>query len=105
MSADVRLPALRQRWEAARQRGQALTADDLCRDCPELIAAVRRQLALWQRESAGGQIAQSPTQDGTAGTHGAPSAAVRGADLVLQPGAVPVPGYRLVRKLGQGGFG
>jgi formylglycine-generating enzyme required for sulfatase activity len=47
MPADARLHVLRQRWEEARRRGHILSADALCRDCPELRDEVRRRIELW----------------------------------------------------------
>jgi serine/threonine protein kinase len=108
MAADTRLHALRQRWEEARRRGQVLSADELCRDCPELRDAVRQQIDLWQLDVSGGRSSWQLPLDDTGTPHNAPSSpATRGGSLsgVLQAGVEPVPGYRLVAPLGQGGFG
>jgi serine/threonine protein kinase len=44
MVNDPRIAQLLDRWEQARNRGDSLSAEDLCRDCPELVGAVRDQL-------------------------------------------------------------
>src|SRR5207245_802284 len=88
---------------AARQRGQTLSADYLCRDCPELLAEVRAQIELWQLDTgANPSVSWGLSPENTVPPAPAPSGA---APVVLQPGATPVPGYRLVQQLGQGGFG
>src|SRR5690606_36161504 len=34
------------RWEQAREQGQPVTPEELCRDCPEYLPALRRCIAL-----------------------------------------------------------
>ncbi len=102
MPADARLVVLRQRWEAARRRGQTLSATELCRDCPELRDVVRQQLELWQLDTGPAGVSFGVALDDT-GQAGA--AARAAAPLQLAAGAEPIPGYRLVRALGRGGFG
>src|SRR5262249_38073460 len=60
----------------------------LCRDCPELADEVRRRLPSLPPGP--------PVRVGNA---------TRLGHLLLAPGAEPMPGYRLVERLGQGGFG
>src|SRR5262249_6146729 len=101
MPDNAPLHVLRQRWEAARQRGQTLSADDLCRDCPELLGEVRAQIELWQLDPGSGpSSAWGLPLDDTR-----PPEAASAAPVGLQPGTMPVPGYRLVQRLGEGGFG
>lgn len=45
MSDDVRLAELLDRWEEAQERGEPLSPEELCTECPELLEAVRRQVA------------------------------------------------------------
>jgi tetratricopeptide (TPR) repeat protein len=45
MSADPRLVELVLRWEELRDQGQEATAEELCRDCPELLVELRRAIA------------------------------------------------------------
>ncbi len=102
MSADARLHVLRQRWKAARQRGLLVTAEELCRDCPDLLDQVRVQLEWWELDTGGGRSSWDLPLDDT-GKNSPPRLAA--APPTPQPGAEPVPGYRLIEKLGQGGFG
>jgi serine/threonine protein kinase len=44
MSPHERLAGLLQRWEAERVKGRIVTAEELCRDCPELRADLDRQI-------------------------------------------------------------
>jgi formylglycine-generating enzyme required for sulfatase activity len=103
MPANPSLHTLRQRWEAARQRGKVLSADDLCRDCPELLGQVRAQLEQWQLNTGPNpSVSWGLAPENTVSLAPAP---LDTAPIVLQPGATPVPGYCLVQQLGQGGFG
>jgi WD40 repeat protein len=80
------------RWEEARGRGQALTAEELCRSCPEHREEVRRRLAALEAvyraletippENANGQAGPSPPLPGDS-----------------------VPGYEILGELGRGGMG
>jgi hypothetical protein len=45
METDTRVDGLIDRWEERHQRGAPLTIQELCADCPELIAEVRRRIA------------------------------------------------------------
>ena len=44
MADQTRLDELLDQWEEAREEGQELTAEELCRDCPELVDEVKRQI-------------------------------------------------------------
>lgn len=46
--ADERLNELLAQWAEGRQRGHAPTAEELCRDCPELLPVLREQIAILQ---------------------------------------------------------
>jgi serine/threonine protein kinase len=75
MVPDARIPELLQRWQELRRQGQLVSAEELCRDCPELIGEMHRHLA-------SGHFAQ-------------PEPAFAGL----------VEGYTLVHELGRGAFG
>ncbi len=45
-------------WEEARERGEPITAEELCRDCPELIEAVRERVRLLENA---GWLDESPS--------------------------------------------
>jgi tetratricopeptide (TPR) repeat protein len=46
METETRIDNLIERWEELQRRGTPLTIEDLCSDCPELAAEVRRRIAL-----------------------------------------------------------
>jgi serine/threonine protein kinase len=100
MTTDTRVPDLLQRWHELRQQGQTLSAEELCRDCPELIDEVQRQLPTLDvgRETA--SLAPPPPQPDT-NTRPEPST----SSMELPPFAQLVEGYTLVAELGRGGFG
>jgi WD40 repeat protein/serine/threonine protein kinase len=95
MSAAERLEECLDRWEELRQQGRDADAAELCRDCPELIDEVRGRLTAlrslaWLEVDTAAVVDEAPDV----------------VDAVaLQPGSEPIPGYRLVRLLGCGGFG
>jgi formylglycine-generating enzyme required for sulfatase activity/serine/threonine protein kinase len=107
MPADARWFTIRQRWEEARRRGRTPSAEELCRDCPDLLAVVRQQLPFWLRDTTHDRPTQGPQAANDGKSQGAPaSRTVRNvAPVVLQAGMEPVPGYRLIQLLGQGSFG
>ena len=45
MNDDPRLDALLRTWEDLRRRGQSVTAEELARDCPELLPQLKEQMA------------------------------------------------------------
>ena len=45
MDEDPEIQELADRWEAAQQEGQPISTEDLCRDCPELLDAVKEAIA------------------------------------------------------------
>src|SRR5690349_16671857 len=100
MPSDERLEELLDRWEELEAAGHLITAEELCRDCPDLVDEV------WQR------LRSLRAMAWLNGGFGSPPAIARGertgrgagADP-FQPGGEVVPGYRLVKRLGRGGFG
>jgi WD40 repeat protein len=100
--ADDRLTQVLVRWEELRQRGHTASAEELCRDCPDLLPAVRGRIAAlesmgrWLLAAAPSAAETSARADGGTG----PDDFGR-----LSPGAEPVRGYRLVEQIGRGGFG
>src|SRR5690242_1668562 len=95
MTAPERVHDLLQRWEELAAAGTPPAAEALCADCPELLGDVRRGIAALAR--------MRQALDSAEGTD-PPAAVPPGADPGRHPGAEPVPGYRLVGRLGRGGF-
>lgn len=121
MATDTSLAELLLRYEELRQAGEAPSAEELCRDCPQLLEEVKRRIAAIQQADTGagpGERETQTTPQALAGTlkPGALREAppdmkattpelAAAADLDIRPGSEPVPGYRLVGRLGRGNFG
>ncbi len=105
MADDSQLLDLVVRWEEMRAVGQSLSAEQLCRDCPELVPALRLRLeALRAMNAALGKADGSDTpalnpQSSEISTIADGRSAARIFDVA------PVPGYEILRELGQGGMG
>src|SRR5262245_6124672 len=118
---------LRLRWEESWDQGVDLSAEELCRDCPALLDAVKpliEDLRAVKRWLAGPDSARgvpetlaskerkpappadiADTRD-TYATRPTPDAeAVKPADLARAEGLPPVPGYEILGELGRGGMG
>jgi serine/threonine protein kinase len=89
LPTDERILEVLARWEELRQRSQEIPVEMLCRDCPELIAGVKRaveDLLAWQPLLEGPQTAS--------------------LTVVAESGLPKNVGrYRVEWILGQGGFG
>src|SRR5947209_6948542 len=48
MTRDPRLDDLLLDWEQGREQGRTLSAEELCRDCPELLPALRGRIQALQ---------------------------------------------------------
>jgi hypothetical protein len=92
MVPDSRVQALLERW----QQGQPLSIEDLCRDCPELLPELERQIALLPQASP-----EKPDDILTI----VPAT----ADLPVPPPSPDMlprlPGYEVLEELGHGGMG
>lgn len=87
MNTEERLESLLLEWEERAEKGQPTTAEELCKVCPQLVGELRHRIEAlmelrWLSELQG------------------PS-----SSLSLGAGVDPPPGFRLVRRLGRGGFG
>src|SRR5262245_13480821 len=96
MPAETQVEELLVRWEELRAGGQAPAAEELCRDCPELLGEVARRVAALQAMYGVLSVETGGGSDigGHAGRHGAEALAW-----------LEVPGYTVLGKLGQGGMG
>jgi serine/threonine protein kinase len=90
MSAE-RLEELLLRWEELTEAGQGTSAAELCRDCPELIPELQRRIDVLRGFARVAEMA-------------GPQELCPGS-ATLAAGSEPIPGYRLVQRLGRGGFG
>src|SRR5262249_45273898 len=98
MSAD-RVEDLLLRWEELSERGESVTPEELCRDCPELLDELRRRVRALQ--------ALNPALDAAGGP---PTADARAPPAGTDPRspaarATAVPGYEILGELGRGGMG
>src|SRR5579884_226646 len=94
------------RWEELREGGKAVSAEQFaashCGDAPpDLVAAFLQKARALQAMDANLNRARDPRTTRREGDTGAP----RTAKAEPAEGPEPVPGYRLVRRIGRGGFG
>jgi serine/threonine protein kinase len=101
MPADERLEELLDHWEELRASGRQITPEELCRDCPDLASEVRRRVRSLQ---AMDWLNEGPIFRPGSASAASPSGQQTDTGM-FQPGQEPVLGYRLVRRLGRGGFG
>lgn len=72
MAGEARISELLLRWEELAEKGQPPTAEELCRECPELLPAVQQQIAALRDFAAviAKPVPNSP--HGQAGPNGTP---------------------------------
>ncbi len=99
MSTDTSIESLIARWEELKEQGVPLPLEALCAHCPEALADVRRKVALLEGID---QMLDTvaPALDEGAASGGAPCAPSPAPELPTTIGR-----YRVIRPLGQGGFG
>src|SRR5262249_21189438 len=94
MTNETRLSELIARWRELRRLGQPAPAEDLCRDCPELLDELRRRIE-----------AVESSETATASTAGPPAAPDAEAGQPAPACRQSLGRYRLETLLGRGGFG
>src|SRR2546422_9149283 len=94
------------RWDELREQGREVSAEELCRDCPELTDEARRRInvlkAMYRVPNApptGDVLPRWATPPLPVTTPAGPSAS---AGLSAQ---IEVPGYEILQPLGSGGMG
>jgi len=91
MSTDPRLDDLLERWEDMLEKGQQVSPEELCRDCPELLADLKTEIR--QMQWVGDLLEPGPQNAVGAG----------------DPTQIETPRilgrYRLDELIGEGGFG
>jgi serine/threonine protein kinase len=97
---DPRLDDLLLHWEELAEVDTQLTAEELCRDCPELVEELQRRIQALRRM----QWLTKVCKNGEDAAPALPSQ-VREPFPSAAPGRELVPGHRLVRRIGRGGFG
>jgi serine/threonine protein kinase len=89
------------RWEEAYEQGRDIPVEELCADCPELAADVAEGISLlkesWLQAGGGERSGEESSRTGC-------RPGLAGFDD-LKPGVEPLPGYRLLERIGGGGFG
>jgi tetratricopeptide (TPR) repeat protein/predicted Ser/Thr protein kinase len=101
MSADHRLSELLLEWEERWEQGRPVSAQELCRDCPELAEELQRRIQVLRAMPTA-----LPPQDDLIRTPRTPASACTLSLPEDLPAGLPVvPGYEVLRELGRGGMG
>jgi serine/threonine-protein kinase len=91
MSTAELVSELLLRWEELRECGQAVSAEELCRDCPDLVDEVRRRIAALEA------VYRVPNR--------MPADTRPDAERQPESGSPRIPGYEVLGELGSGGMG
>ncbi len=128
MTPDARARELFLQWERQREQGQDISPEELCRDCPEVLAEFRRIIERLRKlepmlelpDAELGEAAETKgLSPGSLGAAAPPSGGVNDETVVVENGvrgppqaespSDPFPErigrYRVLRVLGRGGFG
>src|SRR4051794_14180885 len=98
MTAEPRIDSLLLRWQEQQSQDRDVPAAELCRDCPELLPELQRQIAALKRLN---NILENGTADDAGAGRQTPSlAAALPAPLPARVGV-----FRVLGLLGEGGMG
>jgi WD40 repeat protein/tetratricopeptide (TPR) repeat protein len=101
MSDPLRLSDLLLRWEKLREQGREITAEELCRDCPEQTPEVDRRLTALRAVYRALDTASNPPEDAEPATVGPGQT----QDPIPDTFIPRVPGFEVLGELGRGGMG
>ncbi len=91
---ESRLADLLARWELLLRNGHDVSAEELCHDCPELVVALKSQIAgLRAQQAPGGDFSAAPTLDKSPSPY---------HPMALSPAPA---NFELLGELGKGGMG
>jgi WD40 repeat protein/tRNA A-37 threonylcarbamoyl transferase component Bud32 len=98
MSDTSRVDAILSEYERLQAEGKSPTPEELCRDCPELLEQVRRELD--ELQAVEGLVGTRP------GWEMPPEQLAAAARAGVAPANLPaIPGYEVLARLGKGGMG
>lgn len=93
-------------WEEQYELGKDVPVCELCREFPEIAGQLEQCIAALKRQNWLVKGNQQPASSQMEGAAELPQdQEVREAARNLAPGMEPVPGYRLIKKIGKGAFG
>src|SRR5262245_21930530 len=105
MDDIARLNELVTRWQEGRLQGKPPAPEELCKDCPELLTALRERLSTLSVRQQQLTTVLHQTMDYSAAEGKETEQDSDGQGETFRAGQEPVAGFKLVRRLGKGGFG